>query len=113
MEPFAVVAIVALLFVAAPTAIFRGIRSLRADRLRTESSGGEMRASELKAMIRKAVDEATAPLAARVTDLEERLGDEPVHALRERLDGGALTAAFDADAEFDEPASGPARRARS
>jgi hypothetical protein len=114
MDPGAVIAIVAILFVGAPAVIFRGIRSLRVDRNGAQASrGGEMRASELKAMIRTAVDEATAPLAARVTDLEERLGDEPVHALRERLDGGTLAGAFDPDAEFDEPASGPARRARS
>lgn len=115
MEPFAVVAIVALLFVAAPSAIFRGIRSLRDQRNGSPvaSSGEGMRASELKAMIRTAVAEATAPLAARITDLEERLGDEPVHALRERIGGGALGDAFDADAEFDEPAFETARAQRT
>jgi hypothetical protein len=64
-------------------------------------------------MIHDAVETATAPLAARITDLEERLGDEPVHAIRERVGSlGAthLSAAFDPEADIDDADGLPARR---
>ncbi|HEX8298550.1 MAG TPA: hypothetical protein VF594_05250 [Rubricoccaceae bacterium] len=121
MDPGAIVAIVAILFVGAPAVIFRGLRSLRADRRATSPvASGEMRASELRTMIHDAVETATAPLAARITDLEERLGDEPVHAIRERvgssarLDAPAMTVAFDAEEDLDDADGRPLhRRARA
>ena len=99
------------LFVILPLIVMKGVRDVKVGRAR-QSSGGEMRASELRSMIHTAVEEATAPLAARITDLEERLGDEPVHALRERIGGAALASAFD-DPEPDAASPGAARRARS
>ena len=66
----------------------------------------------LEEQIRKEAGSLTGPLAARVTDLEERLGDEPVHEIRERLSGAALADAFDDDREpgTADPAS---RRTRA
>lgn len=119
MDPIAI-PIIALLFVAMPAVILSGIRSIKREKYRAEAerssrapAGEGMRASELKALVRAAVDEATAPLAARITDLEERLGDEPVHALRERIGGSALADAFDPDAEFDDPSYEPPGRSRA
>jgi len=106
-----------ILFVIAPAVLFNGIAKVKKAG-RGTGTGGEMRASELKSMIQTAVHTATAPLAARITDLEERLGDETAQDLRERLDAGrvgppALADAFDPDAEFDEPLFGSARAGRT
>ena len=98
------------LFVIFPAVLVNGIAAVKKSKLGA-GGGGEMRASELRAMILRAVEEATGPLAARITDLEERLGDEPVHALRERIGGDALASAFDADEAAETPAD--RRRARS
>ena len=109
-----------ILFVIFPAVLFNGIAAAKKAKAGTGAGAGagEMRASELRRMIRDAVEAATAPLAARITDLEERLGDEPVHAIRERLGGGlpagALSAAFDPDVDLDDAEGRPAqRRARA
>ena len=107
-----------ILFVIFPAVLFNGIASVKKARLKDGEKGGEIRASELRRMIEAAVAAATAGLAARVTDLEERLGDEPVHAIRERLGGGlpavALSAAFDPEADLDDADGRPVqRRARA
>ncbi len=99
-----------ILFVIFPAVLFNGIAAMRKAR-QGAVGGGEMRASELRAMILRAVEEATGPLSARITDLEERLGDEPVHALRERIGGDAIASAFDVDEAAETPAD--RRRARS
>ncbi len=105
--------IVFILFVLAPLAVFRGIKMLR-DSNPSEgtrnASGSEsgMRKSELEALIRDAVIEATAPLAVRIDDLEREilLGDG-------RLDASTLSEAFDdnfaPEADF---ASGETARSR-
>ena len=108
-----------ILFVIFPAVLFNGIAAVKKSKLGA-GGGGEMRASELRAMILRAVEEATGPLAARITDLEERLGDEPVHAIRERVGGTtglpalALSAAFDSEADLDDADGRPVqRRARA
>ena len=107
-----------ILFVVFPAVLFNGIAAVKKAKAGTGAGAGEMRASELRRMIGDAVETATAPLAARITDLEERLGDEPVHAIRERLGGGlpavALSAAFDPEADLDDADGRPVqRRARA
>ncbi len=110
-----------ILFVLSPAVLFFGIAALKRAKqpASTGERGGEMRASELRRMIEAAVETATAPLAARITDLEERLGDEPVHAIRERLTGDrlgspSLSAAFDPEADLDDADGRPVqRRARA
>ena len=107
-----------ILFVIFPAVLFNGIA--RVKKAKGATGAGEMRASELRAMISAAVETATAGLAARVTDLEERLGDEPVAAIRARvgspaapgLDARTLSATFDAD--LDDADGRPVqRRARA
>lgn len=113
-----------ILFVIFPAVLFNGIAAVKKAKAGTGAGAGEMRASELRRMIGDAVEAATAPLAARITDLEERLGDEPVHAIRERvageraagerLAGHAVSAAFDPDADLDDADGRPVqRRARA
>ena len=106
-----------ILFVIFPAVLFNGIAAVKKAKAGTGAVAGEMRASELRRMIRDAVEAATAPLAARITDLEERLGDEPVHAIRERLgglDAANLSAAFDPEADLDDADGRPVqRRARA
>ncbi len=105
-----------ILFVIFPAVLFNGIAAVKKAKAKdgTGDRGGEMRASELRRMIEAAVETATAPLAARITDLEERLGDEPVHAIRERLAGPALSAAFDPESDVDDADGRPVqRRARA
>ena len=109
-----------ILFVLSPAAVFWGIAQIKKTKADSGERGGEMRASELRRMIETAVETATAPLSARITDLEERLGDEPVHAIRERLSGErlsgerlggpALSAAFDPDVDLDDADGRPVQR---
>ena len=93
------VIIVFILFVLAPLAVFRGIKMLRdsspaRERSERASSGASsaMRKSELEALIQDAVIDATAPLAARIDELERELllGDG-------RLDASTISEAFDDD----------------
>ena len=93
-----------ILFVLAPLAVFRGIRSLRESKYKAMAEGrmdleadrasGEtpMRQSELRAMIDEAVIEATIPLVERIEELEREmlLGDG-------RLDRAVLAEAFGED----------------
>lgn len=97
MEALAVILIVFITLVLMPTAIFRGIKSLRESRS-SSSEGSEMRRSELQAMIDDAVIEATAPLAARIDELERELllGDG-------RISPEAMAEAFD-DADEEQTA---------
>lgn len=114
VELFADALVPLVLFVMSPMAVFWGIAQLKKAKAGT---GTEMRASELKALIGDAVGEATAGLSARVADLEERLGDEPAWAIRERvnpphaprLGDDVLAAALDPDADMDD--ARPVRRA--
>ena len=107
-----------ILFVIFPAVLLNGIAKIRKTKA-AAGGAGEMRASELRSMIAAAVETATAGLAARITDLEERLGDEPVAALRERtaapgLDARTLSATFDPDADLDDADGRPVqRRART
>lgn len=123
--------IVFIVLVLCPLAVFLGIAQIK--KAKGSTGGSEMRASELRALIERAVADATSGLSARIADLEERLGDEPVHAIRERLganpasgdrtgaeapaarlDTPAMTAAFDPDADLDDVDGRPvARRARA
>ncbi len=107
-----------ILFVIFPAVLFNGIAAVKKAKVGDGSKGGELRASELRRMIADAVETAMAPLAARITDLEERLGDEPVTAIRERIGGSALSAAFDRssdpEADLDDADGRPVqRRARA
>ncbi len=112
-----------ILFVLCPLAVFIGIAQIKKAKVSIGERGGEMRASELRRMVEDAVEMVTAPLKARITDLEERLGDEPVYAVRERLAGErleerlagpALSAAFDPEADLDDADGRPVqRRARA
>ena len=111
-----------ILFVMSPAAVFWGIAQIRKTKVGTPEAGrtGEMRASELRATIAAAVETATAGLSARITDLEERLGDEPVSAIRARVGGPPATGldaravSFDPDADLDDADGRPVqRRARA
>ncbi|MEM6328026.1 MAG: hypothetical protein AAF791_13000 [Bacteroidota bacterium] len=73
MEPFFAFLIVLTLFVLAPMAVFRGIRGLRDSNSGRASEGSAIRRSDLQAMIDDAVIEATAPLIARLDELEHEL----------------------------------------
>lgn len=77
-------------FIGMPWVVFSGIRKLRAQKMTGRAGDGDLSAAELRAMIRDATAEAVGPLAARVADLEERLGDESVDELRARLDPALL-----------------------
>ena len=91
MEELAGILIVFTTLVLMPTAIFRGIKSLRESKS-SYSEGSAMRRSDLQAMIDDAVIEATAPLAARIDELERELlmGDG-------RISPEAMAEAFDHD----------------
>ncbi len=107
-----------ILFVLCPLVTFFGIAAIKRAKTGEAPKGGDLRASELRRMIEGAVETATAGLAARITDLEERLGDEPVSAIRERIGGPALSTAFDRasdpEADLDDADGRPVqRRARA
>jgi|GEM_PF-6949145 len=93
-------------FIGMPWVIFSGIRKLREQKSAGRAGGGDLSASELRAMIHDAVGEAITPLADRVTDLEERLGDESVADLRARLDPALLD-------DLPEASGPPAARTRT
>lgn len=78
------------IFIGMPWVVFSGIRKLRAQKTSGRAGDGDLSAGELRSMIREAVGEAVGPLAARVTDLEERLGDESIGEIRSRLDPALL-----------------------
>lgn len=95
------------IFVGMPWVIFSGVHKLRRQKLADRPSGEDLSAGELRAMIRDAVGDAVSPLADRVADLEERLGDESVADLRARLDPALL------DDLADDVTADVARRART
>ena len=99
--------IVFILFVLAPMAVFWGIRQLReSNGSRGGAASGEtLRRSDLERIVRDAVLEATAPLEARIDDLErEVLLGQP----EGRIATEALAEAFDAPLA-DETAAAPRR----
>ncbi|HLA64402.1 MAG TPA: hypothetical protein VK610_08225 [Rhodothermales bacterium] len=62
-----------IFFVAFPTVLMVGIRWIKAANREArigEGAPGGLRASELKGLIREAVEEATRPLQARIEELE-------------------------------------------
>lgn len=83
--------ILATVFVGLPAVIFDGIAKLkRADAKAKE--GGAMRKSELEALIRGAVEDATEPLRRRIETLEAiATSDEPQGG---RIDPAVLSEAF-------------------
>lgn len=93
-----------------PWVVLTGIARIKKSKA---SNGGELRASDLRAFIREAVEGALQPLSTRVADLEERLGDESVEDLRSRLDPAVLADALDHDLEADDTVQAVARRTRS
>ena len=96
---FGEVLVVFILFVILPAVVFDGVRKIKAARYAAQATrGDELSASELRAMVRSAAEDAIAPLSARVADLEERLGDESVASLRARLDASRIDPALLADA---------------
>lgn len=108
-------ATVFVLFVILPAVLLNGIKEIKKTKSSRVSGGSnELRASELQAMIQATVEDAVAPLSARVADLEERLGDESVADLRTRLDPAVLADALgaDLDPDADLPAAA-ARRSRA
>ncbi|MEM1054033.1 MAG: hypothetical protein AAGI52_00795 [Bacteroidota bacterium] len=75
-EEIFIVLVVFILFVLAPAGVFRGIKSLRESGPRNRDDareGSPMRRSDLQAMVDDAVIEATAPLVARIDELEREL----------------------------------------
>lgn len=103
-EEVLVVLVMFILFVLAPRGIFKGIKSLRESNTSRDAEGSAMRRSELQAMIDDAVIEATAPLQARLDELEHELllgeGRIAPETLAEALD----------DPEVDEANPGRARQ---
>lgn len=95
-------------FIGMPWVVFTGIRKLREQKMGSRTGGGDLSAGELRTMIRDAVSEAVGPLAGRMADLEDRLGDETVAEIRARLDADALADAFDVTDDAVEPVR-PAR----
>lgn len=113
MEFGEIVTVIAL-FVILPAIIMRGVRDIKTAKHAARASGGELRASELRTLVREAVEEAVAPLAQRVSDLEDRLGDEPVAHLRARLDSTLLADAVEDDVALgDSDGWVPADRRRT
>lgn len=105
------VLIVFFLFVLFPAVLMNGIRKIKASKAARLPSGGELRASDLRAIVREAVEEAIAPLSARVADVEERMGDESVESLRARLDPALLSDLVETDlTETHGEAAGAVRR---
>ena len=108
--------VVLALFVILPAIIMRGIRDIKAAKYASRNgTGAELRASDLRQLVREAADEAVAPLAARVADLEERLGDESVASLRSRLDPALVADAMEhhlAPSFESDGASGARQRTR-
>ena len=78
-------------FVGMPWAVFSGIAKVKA--AKAVEQGG-LRASELEAIIRRAVEDATEPMRQRLETLEAIATDDEPHA----LDAGRLDAAVLADA---------------
>lgn len=72
-----------------------------------EKDGASMTASELQAMLRTVVEEATRPLAAKIDALEERLDAEP-----RRLDAHGEAWLAEADEVPDEGLLAARRRVR-
>lgn len=106
--------VVFILFVLLPAVLLYGIKEIKKVKgTKVSSGGGELRASELRAIIREAVEDAIEPLSTRVADLEERLGDESVDDLRARLDPALLADAIEQDLDTDDVARVVARRTRS
>ncbi len=100
MEP---ILISFFLFVLFPAVIFKGIARIKAAKATAQaSSAEEMTASDLRAIVREAVEDAIAPLSTRIADIEDRLGDESVESLRARLDPALLSDLVEADLT-DEP----------
>lgn len=106
--PFEVVLAILVIFVAFPAVIFRGVANVR--KANASGKGGGLRASELREIVRDAVEEATAPLHDRIDTLEGLLmGEDP--SIAGRIDPELL--ALDADEEDAEEASPARRRSRS
>ena len=102
------VLVVFILFVLAPYVVFRGIKELRQRGPDREASrdGNAMRRSELQAMIDDAVIEATAPLVARIDELERDmlLGEG-------RLDASVIAEALEDPDDLDRAAEPRRQRA--
>jgi predicted oxidoreductase len=95
-------------FIGMPWVVLSGIRKLREQKMSGRTGDGDLSAGELRSMIRDAVGEAIGPLAVRMADLEDRLGDETVDEIRARLGADALADAFDVTDDAVEPVR-PAR----
>lgn len=92
------------LFIGAPWVVFTGIAKVKAAG-QSASGPDTLRRSELQALVAEAVDEATAPLVARIETLEAIVtDDEPAG----RLDRRVLDEALD----DPEPLGAAAGRAR-
>ena len=103
------VLVVFILFVLAPYVVFRGVRGLVDSKNKSnvgESGGEAMRRSELQAMIDDAVIEATAPLVARIDELERDmlLGEG-------RLDASVIAEALEDPDDLDRAAEPRRQRA--
>ena len=102
--------IVFILFVLAPMAVFWGIRQLRESgpAASGEAGGEALRRSELDRIVRDAVLDATAPLEARIDELEQEvlLGGD-------RIAPGVLAAALDDAPEASGEKAARPRRGRA
>ena len=99
---------VVIVLLGVPTVVFSGIKGIIAAKAReNESSGGStLRASELRAMVEAAVEDATEPLEERIRLLEEELSTG-----EGRIDPSVLAEAFDEPEEVEAPR--PRRRQRA
>ena len=106
MDPFEALVLftaVVSVFIVMPLIIANAVKS------RSSSKSGELRKSELEAIITSAVAEATAPLARRIETLEAIAADGDLDGpLQGRLDPSLL-----ADPAHDGPGAAPSERRRS
>lgn len=109
MGPGEVIAVI-VLFAVLPAILVRGIAQVKAAKYRAggETGGEALRKSELHGMIEEAVAEATAPLEARVAELEAQLAVEDG-----RIDPSILAGVLDADLEDDDAPAAVRRRQRA
>lgn len=90
------------LFVGTPWAVFSGIAKVKAAK---GLEGASLKTSELEAIVRRAVDNATEPLRRRLEAVEAIVtDDDPADRRAGRLDPAALADAFD-PVELDAPAA--------
>jgi hypothetical protein len=114
---FGDIAIVFILFVILPSIIFGFIKDIKKEKYKAMASTGKaedgIRASDLRDILREAVEDAVAPLDARIEQLEADLRASGVIAPEARLSAAVLADALDDDLEEEDALDTPAPRLRS